>query len=197
MFFSGRDAVIHVDIRSDRVGVTGYLNIFIDWYQDRNYKNNTDIKHVAVNYPVSGGELYSIAVSVPNDAISGTSWSRFRVIYEPLLQFADPWTGRVMGGEVEDHLVFISLILDPIDFCPYNTWLAGNDGDLVEIELQTGRVENTVYFQSESTLNAMGWDDESNNIRGSIGDDGNIFQIGLSNDSLQLQEYPTVRSDTS
>ncbi|MFT5098228.1 MAG: LruC domain-containing protein [Planctomycetaceae bacterium] len=76
---------------------SGFLNAWIDLNRDGEFLES---EQVIESHPISGGsEIMSL--QIPEDIVSGASWSRFRVSSTS----NDGPTGAVADGEVEDHPV--------------------------------------------------------------------------------------------
>lgn len=95
-FALGLDSVISVYASRE-----GYLSAWFDWngdgdFADDNEQSITDISLVA--------GFNSIVIRVPDDALAGNSWSRFRFSQQTGLNYY----GGSDSGEVEDHKISIA-----------------------------------------------------------------------------------------
>ncbi|WP_415230414.1 LruC domain-containing protein [Psychromonas sp.] len=92
----GLDSVVSVYASTE-----GILNAWFDWngdgdFSDDNEQNITDISLTA--------GFNNIVIRVPDNALSGNSWSRFRFSQQSGLNY----NGGSSSGEVEDHAISIS-----------------------------------------------------------------------------------------
>ncbi|WP_051143738.1 LruC domain-containing protein [Psychromonas hadalis] len=80
---------------------TGILNAWFDWNGDGDF--NDDNEHVFNDITLVSGNN-NLVYRVPNDAVAGNSWSRFRFSKQSGLAFF----GGSSSGEVEDHPISIN-----------------------------------------------------------------------------------------
>ncbi|MDZ7339060.1 MAG: GEVED domain-containing protein [candidate division KSB1 bacterium] len=77
---------------------TAYLHAWYDWNADGDWGDEGET--LFAGYPVSGAGVYVVEFSVPQDAVAGGSWSRFRVDDD---NTSGQPTGAALNGEVEDY----------------------------------------------------------------------------------------------
>ena len=81
--------------------VDGFLDAWMDFNRDGNWSND---EHIFAVLPVNAG-LNSLQISVPDDAMIGQSFLRFR-----FRDYAEPLepTGAAQNGEVEDYAIQVA-----------------------------------------------------------------------------------------
>ncbi|MCE2573582.1 LruC domain-containing protein [Motilimonas eburnea] len=92
----GLDSVINV-----QASTSAYLSAWFDWNQDGDFADAGE--QGIQDYPVNAGQN-PIVLSVPVDATTGNTWSRFRISQQSGLNF----DGGAKSGEVEDHAITIT-----------------------------------------------------------------------------------------
>ncbi len=92
----GLDSVLSVT-----ASTTGYLSAWFDWNQDGDFDDEGE--QLITDALLSSGSN-SLSVAIPDDALIGETWSRFRFSQDSGLTYADSST----SGEVEDYLVTIA-----------------------------------------------------------------------------------------
>ena len=92
----GLDGLVQVIVEGE-----GYLHAWIDWNSDGSFDELTE-KFIDSEFLTTGTHL--ISYRVPDTAIAGNSWSRFRLTSSEELTAV----GGAPDGEVEDHAVSIS-----------------------------------------------------------------------------------------
>jgi len=102
-FKQGSDGLVQVSVG----GVaTGYVNAWIDWNNNGLFDESTE--HAINDEYLAGGDgttpaTYLLKVRVPDDAVAGQRWARFRISKDAgTLSY-----GGVSYGEVEDHQVTV------------------------------------------------------------------------------------------
>lgn len=95
-FEVGLDSVITVYASRD-----GVLNAWFDWNRDGDFDDNEE--QAFTDIALTEG-LNILTLRVPDNAVSGSSWSRFRFSQQSGLSYA----GGSSSGEVEDHAFNIS-----------------------------------------------------------------------------------------
>ncbi len=86
-----------------RITVSGtaeraYLHGWYDWNADGDW--NDEGERLFTGYPVSGPGVYMVEFTVPEEAVPGGSWSRFRIDND---NTSIQPTGGALSGEVEDY----------------------------------------------------------------------------------------------
>lgn len=92
----GLDSVIKV-----QASTSAYLSAWFDWNQDGDFADEGE--QSLQDYPVIAGSN-EIVLSIPLDAVSGNTWSRFRISQQSGLNF----DGGAKSGEVEDHAITVA-----------------------------------------------------------------------------------------
>lgn len=92
----GLDSVVSVYASGD-----GILSAWFDWNRDGDFEDAGEQSIFDIS--LTGG-FNSVIIRVPDDAVAGSSWSRFRFSQQSGLNF----NGGSSSGEVEDHAVTIS-----------------------------------------------------------------------------------------
>jgi LruC domain-containing protein len=92
----GLDSVVSVYASGD-----GILSAWFDWNRDGDFEDAGEQSIVDIS--LTGG-FNSVIIRVPDDAVAGSSWSRFRFSQQNGLNF----NGGSSSGEVEDHAITIS-----------------------------------------------------------------------------------------
>ena len=95
-FEIGLDSVISVYASTD-----GILSAWFDWNGDGDFTDENEQNIVDIS--LSAG-FNSVVIRVPDDALSGNSWSRFRFSQQTGLNY----NGGSSSGEVEDYAISIS-----------------------------------------------------------------------------------------
>ncbi len=123
--FVGSTIVVPVSLKV--LGGFGFLNAWIDWNANGIFDSN---EQVVVNTLSFFSQTINISINVPNDAVVGSTFARFR--------FGEPIgpTGMALYGEVEDYNITIvdnspSIMLSKIgtyiDVNPIGVYNAGDE----------------------------------------------------------------------
>lgn len=93
---AGLNAIVSVTASKE-----GYLSAWIDWNQDGDFADSGE--KVFSDVVLSAGRN-SLVIEVPNDAVVGSTWSRFRFSEQSGLEYF----GGSTSGEIEDHALLIT-----------------------------------------------------------------------------------------
>jgi hypothetical protein len=157
--------------------VDGNLNVWIDWNANGSWADAGE--HVLVDWALVSG-LNTVFVSIPPNALVGTTYTRFRFSSETGLGY----TGIAADGEVEDHELTIEGDLDfgdaPDQALPaYPTYLI-NDG-------ARHVINSAIYLGNSIDLETDGQPDltaTGDDLDGNDDEDGVIIPAVLSHGSM-------------
>lgn len=178
-FEVGLDTVINVYASGN-----GYLSAWFDWNRDGDFDDVGE--HSIVDMELSEGSNI-ISLRVPDDAVSGDSWSRFRFSQQQGLNA----TGGSNSGEVEDHPFVISESGISYRYYPSergwvtlayeDQWPASDDYDMNDV---------VIYYRSREVIR----EDEivRVDIYGELQALGGVYHNGF---AVQLREVATSNID--
>lgn len=132
-FFPG--AVSHIQVHAN---VPGFLNAWIDYNRDGDFNDVNE--NIALSYPLNAGDN-TLTLSLPMDAVVGTTFSRFRFTTDsrPLAPDGIYDHGVIPDGEVEDHRLTIETPRDYGDApASYQTLIANNGASHLVFPCATG-----------------------------------------------------------
>jgi len=84
----------------------GYLNAWVDFNHDGDWADNGE--HIITDDYLENGSFYELSFSIPEDAVPGDTYARFRISTQEGLSY----DGVAPDGEVEDYLVNIACTQD-------------------------------------------------------------------------------------
>ncbi|SFB88806.1 LruC domain-containing protein [Pseudoalteromonas denitrificans] len=163
----------------------GYLNAWFDWNQNGEFDNS---EQAVISKSLVAGENH-ILLEVPNNALVGSTWMRFRVTENPTVTA----NGGVSNGEVEDYQQNIT---DPGMSTTYypgaSSWVSLAYEDLWP---ETGDYDfNDVVLNYRTTVNKVG----SNVIRYVIEGELNAVGAGYHNGfAVRFKNLPSGYVNTS
>lgn len=155
-FFPG--GVSHIQVHAN---VPGFLNAWIDYNRDGDFYDVNE--QIASSYALGAG-ANTLTLSLPLDAVVGTSYARFRFTTDsrPLAPDGIYDHGVIPDGEVEDHRLNIETPRDYGDApASYQTLIANNGASHLVFPCQTGvhlgpNVDPDI--DGQPTVNAQGDD---------------------------------------
>lgn len=146
---AGATSIVPVTIQS----AAGYLNAWFDWNLDGDFLDSGE--QVTTDLSVAVG-IRNLSVAVPNNAIAGTTFARFRVC-SSTAQCNTP-NSVALSGEVEDYTVNMTIPPDYSDApasygTPSHTIVTG-------IQLGTIAPDSEVAAQPNAAANGDGADED-------------------------------------
>ena len=127
------------------------LSAWIDFNRDGDWSDFGE--EIFTGFPISGPGTHSLDFTVPDEAVTGDTYARFRCTTDGAVGFA----GKASDGEVEDYPVTISLDKTPVAGFDHGLAFDGEDDHVIvaddaSLRMGTGGFTIEGWFASDGDL---------------------------------------------
>ena len=165
ILYPGHDAVITFDVS----GGGGVVQAWIDY----NGNSVWDVNEYILNANVGGDGANAVSIPVPETAVPGVSFARFRISSDGGL---GP-NGQALDGEVEDHRVYIESV--PSTVCQVQCPDMTGNGLSIAVDSNDGQMrwlaDNFTCYPPRDIAGMRFWGTWKNDLKGEI----KKIQIGI------------------